>query len=305
MIRVVALLVLFAGSAHALDLSLPNATVTQTEQTDAGSVRLPQVPWASDQITEITEGRILRQAMRLPQADITTLQLIQPLRQRLQQEGYTEVFSCADASCGGFDFRFQLDLLPAPDMYVDLGDYRYVLMTKEGGEPHTVSLVASRSTTAGFVHTTEVFTASFPEPEPVAPTATDTLDPDGLINTLTTTGHVVLEDLEFVTGSAELGAVSYGSLQVLSLWLETNPGARVVLVGHTDSVGSLEANTDLSRRRASAVTDRLTTEFGVDPVQLDAAGAGYLSPIASNLTEDGRATNRRVEVVLLSLDQGG
>ena len=112
----------------------------------------------------------------------------------------------------------------------------------------------------------------------------------------------MLADLEFETGSADLGAGPYASLDDLATWLATNPSARIVLVGHTDAVGSLDANTSLSRRRATSVAERLVARFGTDPAQLQSAGAGYLSPVASNLTPEGRATNRRVEVVLLSLN---
>ncbi|NNE87462.1 MAG: OmpA family protein [Silicimonas sp.] len=304
MIRAVLILMLLAAPASALDLSVPNATLAATEVTPAGSVRLPTEPWTQGKITKITEGSIRRQVFRLPQPDLTTLQLIQPLRAKLQEDGYREVFTCADASCGGFDFRFQLDLLPAPDMYVDLGDYRYLLMTKPSAAPHSLAFVASRSATAGFVHVTEVFDASFPKPETTsAPNPpSDALNAEGVVETLTATGHAVLDDLDFITGSADLGPGPYASLQAISLWLETNPSALVVFVGHTDSVGSLDANIDLSRRRALSVMDRLVSQFGTNASQLEAAGAGYLSPVATNLTEQGRAANRRVEVVLLSIN---
>lgn len=301
MIRLAALFFCLAAPVFALDLSVPNATRTATDVTPAGSVRLPSGPWVQGRTTEITEGSIRRQVLRLSQPDLTTLQLVQLLRGKLETDGYQPVFTCADASCGGFDFRFQLDLLPAPDMYVDLGDYRYLLMEKPGGAPHKVALLASRSATAGFIHITEVFDANFPE---IGPDTAPTLitGENGLIQTLLASGHAVLADLDFVTGSADLGPSRYDSLEAISRWLETNPSARLVFVGHTDSVGSLEANTDLSERRAVSVVERLVSEFGANRAQLEAAGAGYLSPIATNLTEEGRAANRRVEIVLLSLD---
>lgn len=295
------LAILCATPSSALDLIPSNAVITKSQSDAAGSVRLPKEPWSGTP-SSLTEGRIERQAFRIAQADLTTLQLIQPLRETLFNEGYGEVFTCADASCGGFDFRFQLDLLPAPDMYVDLGNYRYTVLENPAAEPHTVSILASRSQTDGFVHITQVFKAAFPDPTEPSATINDALDPTGIIGTLVNTGHAVLPDLEFDTGSAELGSGIYGSLQALSLWLETKPDARIILVGHTDSVGSLEANTNLSQRRALSVATQLTDVYGANADQIEAAGAGYLSPIASNLTDAGRAENRRVEVVLLSIE---
>ena len=79
-----------------------------------------------------------------------------------------------------------------------------------------------------------------------------------------------------------------------------NPTITVAIVGHTDAVGSLAGNTALSKRRAESVRARLIEDYGVDPEQLQADGVGYLAPIASNLTDAGRAANRRVDVILLT-----
>ena len=76
--------------------------------------------------------------------------------------------------------------------------------------------------------------------------------------------------------------------------------ADVLLVGHTDAAGGLEANIALSRRRAASVVAHLVGELGVSRAQVSAEGVGYLVPRASNLTDQGRAENRRVEVVLTS-----
>jgi len=71
----------------------------------------------------------------------------------------------------------------------------------------------------------------------------------------------------------------------------------VVIVGHSDNQGTLDANLALSQRRAEAVRDALVSR-GVAAERLDARGVGFLAPVASNATEEGRARNRRVELVL-------
>ena len=81
-------------------------------------------------------------------------------------------------------------------------------------------------------------------------------------------------------------------------YLLKHPDASVILVGHTDTVGKLEANIKLSKDRAQAVTERLIKKYGVKSDQLSSDGVGYLSPITSNETEQGRDMNRRVEVIL-------
>ena len=300
-----------ATPTSALELALPNTVTVAVETSDAASVRLPEAPWSPGAVVPGTEGAIRKTVLRLPDAQWTTLQLIAPLRDELEEAGYVQVFSCANAECGGFDFRFQLDLIGEPDMYVDLGNYRYLLMRHPSREPHSVALVASPTTSAGNIHVTEVSSARFPVAEPGAESVEPEIEedanhvtqrPGNLAASLLRRGHVVLDALEFGSGSADLGNGPYPVLAELAAWLLDNPSARIVLVGHTDSMGSLETNTTLSRRRAEAVAGRLIEAFGLDPSRIEAAGAGYLSPIESNLTEAGRTANRRVEAVLISVD---
>jgi len=79
--------------------------------------------------------------------------------------------------------------------------------------------------------------------------------------------------------------------------LKANPTLKVYVVGHTDNVGVLAANIDLSKRRAASVVDALTTQYGISASRLQPYGDGPYAPIASNDAEDGRALNRRVELV--------
>ena len=128
------------------------------------------------------------------------------------------------------------------------------------------------------------------------------LEGSSLAETLDRNGRAILADLSFATGSAELDAVPFASLEMLADYLAAHPDRKITLVGHTDTAGSLEANIDLSRARARSVKDRLVNVFGIPAAQLDADGVGYLMPLASNLTDDGRATNRRVEAVLTVIE---
>lgn len=314
--RLLVLMLLAGSPVSALELALPNAVEARSETLPQGRIRLPDAPWSPDSAPAPAEGEITRRVLHVPIGAMTPLQLVAGLRTTLEEEGFDEVFACANAACGGFDFRFQLDILGEPDMHVDLRNFVYLLMRnpRSDASPHTVSLLASRTQTTGFVHITTVSIPSAPPapgiaPEPdqtppqLVPQAPDDgKEPQDIIHSLAFRGRAVLEGLDFGTGSAELNGGPYPSLETLATWLARNPSARVILVGHTDSIGSLEANTALSQRRAAAVAQRLQTQYGVNPAQVQSAGAGYLAPRASNLVEEGRALNRRVEVVLLSVD---
>jgi OOP family OmpA-OmpF porin len=301
-----------AGAAVAQELALPPGAVVVAEAVDpATDVPFPTAAWGRfDPVTARAEGTVTRRVWRIPSESLTTLQLLQPLRRQLEAKGYAILFECADTTCGGFDFRFALDLIGEPDMHVDLGDFRYLAASQDGTR---VALVVSRSEAAGFVHLTAVGAANAPVPvvqapvAPVAPVAPpspvvvpmpDAGPAGGLAATLAATGHAVLEGLDFGTGASQLGPGPFPALEELADWLQANPGATVVLVGHTDASGALDANISLSRARAQSVRSRLIDAYGIAPARLSADGVGYLSPRAPNDTEAGRQANRRVEVVL-------
>lgn len=114
---------------------------------------------------------------------------------------------------------------------------------------------------------------------------------------LTANGHIIVNGILFDTGKADIKSESAPALQEVAKLLKQNPALKVYVVGHTDNVGGLAANIDLSRRRAASVVQALTTQYGIPAARLQAYGDGPYAPVASNDSEDGRALNRRVELV--------
>lgn len=107
-----------------------------------------------------------------------------------------------------------------------------------------------------------------------------------------------LRDVRFATASAQLEAVYQPELVGLARLLAENQGIRVRLVGHTDATGNARENRVLSEARAAAVRSFLIGQ-GIDPARLESAGRGADEPVADNGTAEGRAANRRTEVVIL------
>lgn len=89
------------------------------------------------------------------------------------------------------------------------------------------------------------------------------------------------------------------NLRELATSLDRYPGTDVIIIGHTDDVGSDSYNQGLSERRARAAADYLMTQ-GVSGARIRTRGLGESEPIASNETEYGRASNRRVEVAIFA-----
>ncbi|KPP86186.1 MAG: OmpA-OmpF porin, OOP family [Rhodobacteraceae bacterium HLUCCA08] len=311
MIRTALACLCLATPAAADTLSFPaNARLLAEEAEPLGLYAMPTGAWTDAGMPVLSgEGQVIRQAWQVDAPGLSSFEILRPLRDQLSAAGFELVFLCATDACGGFDFRLNAGVMPAPDMHVNLADFRYLAArrTDDEGRTELLSLLVSRSGGAGHVQVTRVGPAAADVPlaeatgDPMRAERTPQITGD-LAQDLEANGHAVLADLSFETGSARLAQGDYASLRALADYLRANPDRVVALVGHTDSVGSLEGNIALSRRRAASVLERLVGDHGIPRRQLDAQGMGYLAPVASNLTEDGREANRRVEAILTSTD---
>jgi OmpA-OmpF porin, OOP family len=123
-----------------------------------------------------------------------------------------------------------------------------------------------------------------------------TADASSLKDEIEKTGHVAVYGIHFETGKAAIEPGSADSLnQVLNL-LQQNPDLKLRVEGHTDNQGNAAANQALSEKRAQAVVAWLVAH-GTEAPRLNAQGFGPSKPVADNSTDDGRAKNRRVELV--------
>jgi outer membrane protein OmpA-like peptidoglycan-associated protein len=112
--------------------------------------------------------------------------------------------------------------------------------------------------------------------------------------------RIVMKNIFFETGSADLKSESRAELEKLLGFLNQNPSLKIEISGHTDNVGSKEANLKLSEGRAKAVVDYLL-KVGIDGNRLASKGYGDSRPIDDNNTPEGRANNRRTEFKIISL----
>jgi outer membrane protein OmpA-like peptidoglycan-associated protein len=114
---------------------------------------------------------------------------------------------------------------------------------------------------------------------------------------LKSTGHVEVAGIFFDTGKSVLKPESDAALAEIAKMLQADPALKVYVVGHTDNVAALDLNMKLSQARAESVTQALVAKHGIAAARLAGRGVGPLAPVASNDTEEGRAKNRRVELV--------
>ena len=110
-------------------------------------------------------------------------------------------------------------------------------------------------------------------------------------------GKATLYGIYFDTGKADVKPESEAAMKEIVKLLKNDATLKLYVVGHTDNTGTMEVNMKLSQDRAVAVVNELVTKYSVGASRLKACGDGPTAPVASNDSEEGRALNRRVELV--------
>ena len=152
-------LALAGPAAAAVTLDFPQgAAETGARIERLASYRMPVGPFAKDGVlSQVVEGALDQRAWRFDAPGRSTLDLLQPLRDQLTGAGFAILFECEAVQCGGFDFRYATDVLPEPEMHVDLGDFRYLAAARNtAAGPEHVSLIVSRAVDQGFAQVGQV-----------------------------------------------------------------------------------------------------------------------------------------------------
>ena len=253
---------------------------------------------------ETLEGRYLRRLYAAPEGR-SPLEVIRNYRDALTAAGYAILFECSGADCGRNEAMGQrivwtqdrrLDTLGDLSRYAFTGlDDDHYLAARSADGTTSVGLYVARNNFKRFPETFERAVAHL-DIVYAAPMEARMVDAAAMQNAIDETGKIAIENIYFDFGTATLSAESAPALDEMAKYLSANPEVGVYIVGHTDNVGSFEANLDLSRRRAEAVVDALSAR-GIARDRTVPAGVAALSPVASNATDEGRQRNRRVEMV--------
>jgi outer membrane protein OmpA-like peptidoglycan-associated protein len=205
-------------------------------------------------------------------------------RDALKKAGYQELFSCEGDACGRAMYWQQLN-----GLYASGGPKEARFLTvrgKSNGKDYTVAMSVNTGYT--IVHFVE---HKAMETGLVAATAAE------MAEGIDRDGHISVYAIYFDTGKADLKPESNQALVEIAKLLTSRPDLKIHVVGHTDSTGLFASNMKLSNDRAASVVRSLTTDHKIAAARLTANGAGPLAPVASNKTEEGRAKNRRVDLV--------
>ncbi|OFW05963.1 MAG: hypothetical protein A3I61_06720 [Acidobacteria bacterium RIFCSPLOWO2_02_FULL_68_18] len=244
------------------------------------------------------QGRLTRILYRLP-AGRTSIEVLSNYTSALAKQAFKVLFECGNAACGAAFYQRSNRVFTRTgttrDVFI-VGPriQRYVAarLARREGDVYVFVYVAETTTSiTGTVAHLDVV-----ELKPMD-TGLVTVNAAAMAEDISQSGHVALYGIFFDTGSAAITAASDAAITEIAALLRNNPKLRLQIVGHTDTEGTLEFNMDLSRRRAEAVVQTLVSKHTIAAARLQASGVGYLAPVASNRTEEGRAKNRRVELV--------
>jgi outer membrane protein OmpA-like peptidoglycan-associated protein len=269
----------FAGSV---------ATGYQTKDFDA--VRLQAAAFKDGKPADArrVEGRVVRIAYRT-QRGPSILEVSRNFETQLAKAGFEALLACDTDACGGIPFVESVDVLPVPQMWADGFNFRYYAGVKKDGATETYATVITSITNDEVA--TQLIVAV------VGAMGNKMVDAAAMKKGLGEKGHIALYGIYFDTDKATIKPESKPTLDEMAKLLGGQPDLKVFIVGHTDSQGTYEHNMALSKQRADAVAAALAGSYKIARARLYTAGVGYLAPVGSNATDDGRALNRRVELV--------
>ena len=257
------------------------------------------------------EGHIQLYYYKLPSGR-SSLEVLRNYQASLKAKGFSDLFVCqtSDGSCylkraghvtttAPYDFANALDASPELPKYK--GDFvrnyfgtnaRYLLarLARPQGDVY-VSIALAEGNRESLAIVRVIETKSMDAGKIAFVGA------DAMRSAIADTGHIALYGIQFDFDKAVVKPESQPTLDAIAKLLAGDAELHIAVVGHTDGQGTANYNMDLSQRRARAVVAALTQEYGIDATRLSARGAGATQPLAPNDSEEGRAKNRRVELV--------
>lgn len=243
------------------------------------------------------EGKVTRITYESPK-ERSTLEVMRAYEEALTANGFEVLFQCDDAACGGRDFNHAVvpyDLTFSENHE----DQRYLAARKARPEEGNlyVGIYVVKAYSVGGERKNRVYTQVDVIEERPRETKVVVVEAEEMAESLGAEGRVALRGIRFDLDSAEIRPESKPTLDQIGRLLRENPDLELLVVGHTDNQGGFDYNIDLSRRRAAAVAEALVRDYGIEPGRLTPWGVGYTAPVASNVSPEGRAMNRRVELV--------
>lgn len=254
-------------------------------------------------------------------AGASPLEVLRNYQQELASKGGTILYECMGDECGGSPTRssggggglmsLAMYLCPAENIRepelttahcaqsAGISDQRYTVMELPRNGAYVSILTYSVTTSTGSckglkdrtIAVVDILETKKMETKMV------TIKAEKMAQEISQKGSIALYGIYFDSGKADVKPESQDTLDQISKLLSTSPDSKLLVVGHTDNVGNFTSNMELSKRRAEAVVSQLVATYGIAENRLTPVGVSYACPVAPNTSEEGRAKNRRVELV--------
>ena len=250
---------------------------------------------------EITaEGEVTRIVYAAPKG-LSSLQVHRNYLIALKNAGFEILFNCIDKGeedCLWLYWDYDINI-DGNQEFFNGKDYHYFLARLSDSEGDVY--VSAHTVLRGDKHPATALQVVEEKPMETGKVKVD-IDAEAMANDLDEKGSVRIYGIYFDTDKATIKEDSESVLAEIASLLEEDPELNLGVVGHTDATGSEEHNMDLSKRRAEAVVEYLTSEHSISADRLTPRGLGPWAPVASNEDKDARARNRRVELVKIIED---
>jgi outer membrane protein OmpA-like peptidoglycan-associated protein len=282
----------------------------QTSDFDEMTVPLAPLEGRTFGKVDSSKGRITRIAYLAPPGK-SELEISSNFEQALQNAGFQKRFGCrgtADSEACGNAFDVSDALIPdsrLSRLAANHGDFNAMNHGLWSFDKQIFLETARLERADGPVDLVLLVTGNEGKPSGIylqicetkaMATGQVSVDAKGMAQGLSRQGHVALYGIHLGTDSATIEAESNPTLGEMASLMKSQPALKVYIVGHTDNSGALEHNLTLSTQRAQAVLKALQN-LGVPAARMAAKGMASFGPVATNATDEGKAKNRRVELV--------
>jgi OmpA-OmpF porin, OOP family len=274
------------------------------EITDYDRLTVPTGPWDGNEVesAESLEGEVMRMSYTFDDPETSTLRIKRSYLQELEARGFEILYSGSEGELSGGDGRlffvhasnlFERGVRDCCQLANRDRDIRYIA-ARSGDGNVLVGIAAfnARRVDGPAVSLAVVTAAEMDDTMDHQPLTAGEME-TGLVEQ----GRVAIQNILFAFDSDEILPESAEALATIAELMNERSDLSLLVVGHTDAIGDFDYNLRLSMDRASAVVDELVDRHGIARERLRAAGAGMMAPVTTNRTDDGRAENRRVELV--------
>ncbi|ABA05075.1 OmpA/MotB [Nitrobacter winogradskyi Nb-255] len=244
------------------------------------------------------EGKFTQIAYKMPEGR-SSLEVFRNYEQALKKAGFETMFSCERETCGGRNFSLAIAGDPLYMLFGDQqADQRYVAarLKRAEGDVYASLYVIMHRSGGGPLKDRALALLEITEAKPMEERMV-VVESSAMQRDIASQGRVAIHGILFDFDKDTMRSDSKPQLDEIAKLLKAQPELKVLIVGHTDSKGALDYNRDLSYRRARSIVESLSREHGVAAARLTPLGVGMAAPMATNRTEEGRALNRRVELV--------